>query len=71
MSFEAAWAPDGAYCIQRTRDGRPMDEVLKECPGRLAKAARRDLGQGDQCTILRPGRGLGAFLLRNRSLDRP
>ena len=31
-SFEAAWAPDGATCLSRTRDGRAMETILKECP---------------------------------------
>jgi len=36
MSFEAAWAKDGAVCVRRTRVGDPpsLDVLAKECPGR-------------------------------------
>lgn len=39
MSFEAAWAPDGAVCIARTRipDVATLDDILASCP-RLRQA---------------------------------
>jgi hypothetical protein len=70
-SFEAAWAPDGATCISRTRDGRALETILQECPGRFRAGASVDLGQGDRCTLRRVGKSLGAVLLRNRSYEAP
>jgi hypothetical protein len=66
-SFEAAWAPDGATCMARTRDGRAMDTILQECPGRFHTTAAVELGQGDSCTVLRADVSPGAAMLRNRS----
>jgi hypothetical protein len=67
VSFEAAWAPDGASCLARTRDGRPLESILQECPGRFRSGAAVDLGQGDRCTLQREGMSPGTPLLRNRS----
>jgi len=64
-SFEAAWAPDGATCIARTRGGDPVAAILKECPGRF-KEAPADLGNGDRCVLQRAGQGPAVGLLRNR-----
>jgi hypothetical protein len=64
-SFEAAWATDGASCLSRTRDGRALEEVLHECPGRF-KAGAVDLGDGDQC--LKQRTHPSTALLRNRSI---
>jgi len=67
-TFEAAWAPDGAACLARTRDGRAMATVLQECPGRFrTRPADLDLGDGDRCTVLRAEPPSGPPLLRNRS----
>jgi len=68
-SFEAAWAPDGASCLARTRDGRPLETVLKECPGRFRTGAPVELGDGDRCTVTRVNAQPGTPLLRNRSYD--
>lgn len=65
-SFEAAWAPDGAQCLARTRDGRALQSVLASCPGRFEPVAE-DLGQGDYCTHRRKGADSQAALIRNRS----
>lgn len=64
-SFEAAWAPDGATCLSRTRDGRALESVLQECHGRF-QAGAVDLGDGDRCLMQR-SRPIAA-VLRNRSL---
>ncbi|MGZ3459051.1 MAG: ADYC domain-containing protein [Archangium sp.] len=64
--FEAAWTPEGAWCLARTRDGRAAETVLSECPGRF-EAGEKDLGEGDRCTVLRKGGSAGAALLRNHS----
>jgi len=64
-AFEAAWAPDGATCLSRTRDGRTLGAVLMECPGRF-QAGAVDLGGGDTCVVRRPQ--AGAAVLRNRSI---
>jgi hypothetical protein len=66
-SFEAAWAPDGATCVSRTRDGSALETILRECPGRFRAGAEVDLGQGDRCTLQREGISPEAVLLRNRS----
>jgi hypothetical protein len=70
-TFEAAWAPDGATCISRTRDGRALETIRQECPGRFQAGAAVDLGQGDRCTLRRVGMSPGAVLLRNRSYKVP
>ncbi len=67
-SFEAAWTPEGASCLARTRDGRKLDSVLAECPGRFEPVAE-DLGQGDRCTHRRKGLDGKTALLRNRSYE--
>ena len=68
-SFEAAWVPDGAMCMSRTRDGRAIETILNECPGRFHAGTAVDLGQGDHCTLQREGMSPGAPLLRNRSYE--
>jgi hypothetical protein len=69
-SFEAAWAPDGATCLAHTRDGRAMETILQECPGRF-QAGAADLGQGDRCAVQRPGVSAASVMLRNRSYGAP
>jgi hypothetical protein len=64
-SFEAAWAPDGASCLARTRHGEPLESVLKECPGRF-KPAAADLGGGDRCAVQRADPDGLAGVIRNR-----
>lgn len=66
MSFEAAWTPDGAYCLDRSRYGG-VDEIMKECPDRFSSGSRQDLGQGDSCAVSVRERAAGAVMLRNRS----
>jgi hypothetical protein len=63
-SFEAAWSEEGATCLSRTRDGRAVEEVLAECPGRFEVVAQ-DLGEGDRCEVVR--KGAKAPVLRNHS----
>lgn len=65
-SFEAAWMPDGASCLARTRHGQPVAAILKECPGRF-QAEAVELGDGDLCTVRRADASAGVALLRNRS----
>ena len=67
-SFEAAWTPEGAHCLARTRDGRKLESILAECPGRFEPAAE-ELGEGDLCTHRRKGMGGKTPLLRNRSYE--
>jgi hypothetical protein len=67
--FEAAWTPDGAYCLNRQRHERGVDEILKECPGRF-RAEAEDLGTGDHCAVRRVGVKQEAVLLRNRVAKR-
>lgn len=68
-SFEAAWAADGATCLARTRDGRALETILQECPGRFESAPEVDLGQGDRCTVRRSDVSAETVLLRNRSYE--
>ncbi len=70
-SFEAAWAPDGATCLSHTRDGRALETILRECPGRFRPGVSLDLGHGDTCTVQRVDIGPRPALLRNRSLGSP
>ena len=65
-SFEAAWGPEGAVCVARTRDGRGLEEIEKECPGRFTKGEAVEVGQGERCTLKRAGEGLQGALLKNR-----
>jgi hypothetical protein len=65
-SFEAAWTPEGAWCLARTRDGTAVETVLARCPGRFEVVAK-DLGEGDRCTVSRKGGRAGSTLLRNLS----
>ncbi|MFY0578506.1 ADYC domain-containing protein [Cystobacter fuscus] len=68
-SFEAAWSTEGATCLSRTRDGQEVETLMAQCPGRF-ELAQKDLGEGDQCTVVRKGGGAKAALLRNRSYGR-
>jgi hypothetical protein len=70
-SFEAAWAPDGATCLARTRDSRPMQTILQECPNRFQTGAPVELGQGDRCSVRRADVSPGTALLRNLSYGAP
>lgn len=70
-SFEAAWAPDGATCLARTRDGRAMETLLQECPGRFQVGEPVDLGNGERCTVRRTDVSPGSGLLRNLSYGTP
>jgi hypothetical protein len=66
-SFEAAWAPDGATCLARTRDGRAMETILQECPNRFRTHTALELDGGDRCTVRRTDVSPTAALLRNQS----
>ncbi|RKH54277.1 hypothetical protein D7X55_23510 [Corallococcus sp. AB049A] len=71
-SFEAAWAPDGATCLSRTRDGRALEGILEECPGRFQAADTASEGtHGEVCTVRRGDVKPGAALLRNLSYGAP
>lgn len=70
-AFEAAWAPDGATCLARTRDGRAMATILQECPNRFQTGATVELGEGDRCTVRRADVSPGVPLLRNMSYPHP
>ncbi|RKH05106.1 hypothetical protein D7V97_24500 [Corallococcus sp. CA053C] len=70
-TFEAAWAPDGATCMARTRDGRALETILQECPDRFQTGAVDELGEGERCTVRRADVSAGAGLLRNLSYAAP
>jgi hypothetical protein len=65
-SFEAAWGPEGASCLARTRHGQAVESILASCPDRF-EPATVDLGGGDSCSLRR--KGAGAALLRNRAYE--
>ncbi len=65
-SFEAAWTPEGAACLSRTRDGRALETVLAECPERF-EVGTKNLGEGDSCTVRRKGDDVAGAVLRNHS----
>jgi hypothetical protein len=67
-SFEAAWAPEGASCLARTRHGQALKTIQEECPGRF-EASATELGEGDRCTLSRKGVSAGKAQLRNHSYD--
>jgi hypothetical protein len=64
--FEAAWTPEGAYCMTRSRDGRKLEQILSECPGRFQEKTDESLGNGDVCALRRAGAVATSVLLRNR-----
>ncbi|WNG43123.1 hypothetical protein F0U60_02675 [Archangium minus] len=68
-SFEAAWAPDGAWCLARTREGQAVEKILEQCPDRF-EVGVEDLGGGDRCTVRRKSGHAGSALLRNRSYSK-
>jgi hypothetical protein len=70
-SFEAAWAPDGATCLARTRDGRALASILQECPTRFQEGDAVELGGGDRCKVRRADVRPGDALLRNQSYGTP
>jgi hypothetical protein len=70
-SFEAAWAPDGATCLARTRDGRAVETVLQECPNRFQTGAAVELGAGERCTVRRADVRPETALLRNLTYAAP
>lgn len=65
-SFEAAWGPEGARCLSRTRDGETLEAILTQCPDRF-EVGERDLGEGDRCTVRRKGAPTDGAMLRNHS----
>ncbi len=67
-SFEAAWGPEGAACLARSREGSSPKVVLDSCPERF-ELARVELGDGDTCALRRKGTRVEAALLRNRSYE--
>jgi hypothetical protein len=68
-SFEAAWTPEGASCLARTRDGGAVEAILKECPERF-EAGVKNLGEREPCKLSRKGVSAETALLRNDSYDR-
>lgn len=65
-SFEAAWLPDGAACLARTREGRALETILAECPGRFRTDAPVELKGGDRCVATRAGVDPATAPLRNQ-----
>ena len=50
-AFEAAWDPEGATCLARTRDGRSPESILSDCPDRF-EPAMVEFGEGDSYCAL-------------------
>ncbi|RYZ37107.1 MAG: hypothetical protein EOO71_29305 [Myxococcaceae bacterium] len=72
-SFEAAWAPDGATCLARTRDGRALATLLQECPNRFQTdgVGAPGEGAGEHCTVRRMNVSPETALLRNLTFAVP
>jgi hypothetical protein len=68
-TFEAAWTPEGAACLARTRDGQTLETALSQCLEHF-EPGEADLGGGDRCTVRRKGGASGKALLRNHAYDR-
>jgi hypothetical protein len=68
-AFEAAWNPEGATCLSHLRDGKAVETVMQECPGRF-QWAEKDLGGDDRCTVIRKDANVESASLRNRSYAR-
>lgn len=64
-ALEAVWAPDGASCVARTRDGQAARAVLDRCPERF-QAGEQQLADGEHCKVLRKGKGSSQPKLVNR-----
>ena len=58
--FEAAWTPEGAYCVNRPRSGMAVSNLLKECPNRFIAETTLGLGDGETCLLrgIKPAHGL-------------
>jgi len=52
LAFEAAWLPDGAACVTRTREGQdPLTLLTAQCPGRF-KYIPTYIDSEDHCTYV-------------------
>lgn len=47
MRFEAAWKPDGAVAISRTRFPETLAQIQRECPNRLKHFQGKDVANRD------------------------
>lgn len=66
LTFETAWAPDGAVCVAKTRIGEvwTLDQLAATCPERLAGRIGPDCGKTEAMS-------LPDALLFNDSRDAP
>jgi hypothetical protein len=70
-SFEAAWSPEGAWCISHARDGQKLEMILEECPA-LFEADAKSPGGGELCSVRRKDdKRTDRILLRNHSYGGP
>jgi hypothetical protein len=74
MRFEAAWTPDGAYCVSKARwYGQdptlyPTSSVIqRECPGKIRAPDEEDLRTEDRCHFKLTEQPRSVLLLSNRS----
>lgn len=67
MVFEAAWRPDGAAFIHRTRWPESLTQIQKECPDRLKKELR---GIDNPSTLTKIELHAPEVLISNSSLVR-
>lgn len=52
MKFEAAWNPDGAVAISRTRFPESLAQIKRECPDRFQSVQRQRVADIDTATSL-------------------
>ena len=52
MNFEAAWNPDGAVAISRTRFSETLAQIRSDCPERLKPLQREHTADNDSVTSL-------------------
>lgn len=65
--FEAAWGPEGAVCLARTRlQEDSLEKIQQECTGRFKKAVAVPAVLGEICVLTREGKSLADAPLRNQ-----
>lgn len=67
MLFEAAWIPDGAYCISKARWNLIATEVLTECPQKIVPPSLSNLLNEDSCIIQLSSASRSTVLMSDRS----
>jgi hypothetical protein len=74
LTFEAAWTPDGAYCVAKERYyGKDVNDLIegerirKECPERFVPLTQEDKLAEDKCHVRLQDVPRSAILISNQS----